>query len=168
MNPLAQIEDLLSRYRPKGVLIDTNILLLYFLGAIDPARITRFRRTKQFRLEDYDILRTVLSGFKKLVTTPNVLTEVSNLLGELADPGRTCCFDKLRDRISVLEEHYFESRELARTDEFVKMGLTDAAIFRLVRGHYLVLTEDFHLSQYLLSAGADAINFNHIRPFGWK
>jgi hypothetical protein len=38
----------------------------------------------------------------------------------------------------------------------------------LVKNRYLLLTDDFRLSQYFASAGGDAINFNHIRTASWN
>ena len=43
----------------------------------------------------------------------------------------------------------------------------DTGILRLARGKYLVLTDDFRLSQYLQKMEIDVLNFNHIRPLGW-
>lgn len=42
------INSLIRRYHQKGILIDTNILLLYFVGTVNRERITRFNRTQQF------------------------------------------------------------------------------------------------------------------------
>ena len=39
---------------------------------------------------------------------------------------------------------------------------------QLVQGQYLVLTDDFRLSQYLPKIQVDAINFNHIRMYNWS
>jgi hypothetical protein len=72
-----EIESLFSRYRQKGVLVDTNILLLYFVGATNRERISRFNRTQNFIPEDYDLLLQVLGYFQTIATTPNILTEVS-------------------------------------------------------------------------------------------
>jgi rRNA-processing protein FCF1 len=66
-----------------------------------------------------------------------------------------------------MEEHYVASQEVAAEDEFIKIGLTDASIFKLPKDQYLVLTDDFRLSQSLQHKGIDVINFNHIRPLGW-
>jgi len=34
--------SLLETYRQKGILVDTNILLLYFVGSVNPKRISQF------------------------------------------------------------------------------------------------------------------------------
>lgn len=76
---------LLRRHRTTGVVLDTNILLLYFVGLLDPQAIPKFKRTDTFVVEDYYTLLAVLQFVSKPITTPNILTEVSNLLGQLPE-----------------------------------------------------------------------------------
>ncbi|MEW6130426.1 MAG: PIN domain-containing protein [Acidobacteriota bacterium] len=161
------IKNLISRYVEKGILIDTNVLLLYFIGRCDPNQISKFKRTRQFVIEDYELLIDLLHSFKKIITTPNILTEVSNLSGQLGEPFKTEFFTHFVSEISTLEEHYVASQEAIKIEEFVKVGLTDSCIFDLSKDKYLVLTDDFKLSQYLQKKSIDVINFNHIRPLGW-
>ena len=72
----------LQYFKNNCVVIDTNILLLLFIGTYDKHLITTFKRTKQYTEDDYDILQTSLEG-KTLVTTPNILTEISNFAFQL-------------------------------------------------------------------------------------
>ena len=160
--------DLLTKYRRKGLLVDTNLLLLYFVGACKRDHISRFKRTKQFATEDWSTLLGIFRLFKPIVTTPNILTEVSNLAGQLEEPLRTRCFELFARGIALLHEEYLPGAELAQTSAFPRFGITDAGVLQLAKGNYLVLTDDFRLSQYLQSQGADAINFNHIRVAGWE
>ena len=162
-----EIHRLVVRYARRGILIDTNILLLYFLGSFDPYLISNFKRTLQFTIEDYNTLLLLLQPFDRLVTTPNILTEVSNLSGQLGEPARTAYFSILAKQITLMEEHYIASRESVAEEEFIKIGLTDVCILKLPKDQYLILTEDFRLSQYLQHKSIDVINFNHIRPLGW-
>jgi rRNA-processing protein FCF1 len=159
---------LIQKHRKTGVLVDTNVLLLYFLGRFSPQEIPRFKRTRQFTVEDYGMLHLMLQSFEKLLTTPNVLTEVSSFSGQLADPLRTLFFKKFASEIALLEERYVESGRIADLPEFVRLGLTDTGILSLSRGSHLVLTDDFPLSQRLQAAGIDVINFNHVRLLGWQ
>lgn len=77
------LEQLLIEYRTEGVVADTNLLLLYVVGAHDPERIGRFPRTDTYTEDDFDLLERLLGYFETAVTTPPILTEVSNLLGQL-------------------------------------------------------------------------------------
>ena len=70
---------LFQSYKQKGILIDTNILLLWFVGTVNRSRISQFNRTEKFLPEDYDLLVRILSYFSKIVTTPNVLRILLNM-----------------------------------------------------------------------------------------
>jgi len=162
------IEALFSRYRQKGVLVDTNILLLYFVGATNRERISRFNRTQNFIPEDYDLLLQVLSYFQTVATTPNILTEVNSLANQLGEPDRSQCFALFAQGISTFEETYLESRGVVMDQQFTKFGLTDCGILSLARDQYLVLTDDLRLADYLQRQEIDTVNFNNLRVFGWQ
>ena len=162
---IEEIRRLISRYVRKGIFIDTNILLLYLIGSYDPNLISRFKRTVQFTTEDYDTLMLLLHPFERFITTPNVLTEVSNFSGHIGEPIRTLYFQTFAEKIAMMEEQYIASSEAAAREEFIKVGLTDAGIFKLPQDQYLILTDDFRLSHYLQKKGIDVINFNHVNPF---
>lgn len=162
------IRSLFWQYRQKGILVDTNILLLWFVGTVNRSRISKFNRTEKFIPEDYDTLLQILSFFQKIVTTPNILTEVNSLLNQLGEPERSQCLTIFAQGIARLDEFYLESINVANTDNFAKFGLTDCAIVNLSRDRYLVLTDDLKLANYLQREGIDTINFNNIRTYGWK
>ncbi len=80
---MSEAETLLARYKRKGVLVDSNLLLLLFVGLFDPARIKKFKRTGHFSEVDFRLLVNFLAYFDKAITTPHILTEVSNLAGPI-------------------------------------------------------------------------------------
>ncbi|MEH1968772.1 PIN domain-containing protein [Nostoc sp.] len=165
------IASLVRRYSQKGILIDTNILLLFLVGNVNRERITRFNRTQQFIPEDYELLLAFIASFQKLVTTPNILTEVNSLANQLGEPERSQCFAifaQFVKNVALLDEYYVKSLDAVNTDKFIKFGLTDSGILTLSKGKYLVLTDDFKLASYLQSVEVDVINFNNIRIFNWK
>jgi len=159
--------EIVQRYRSRGVLVDTNILLLYFVGGFAPSLIPRFKRTKTFVVEDYELLTRLLSRFHRIVTTPNVLSEVSSLSAQMGDPLKTKYFEHFAQRIAALDEHYVRSADAVTVRHFAKLGLTDSAIMDLAAGSYLVLTDDTTLYLFLENEGIDVVNFNHIRPLEW-
>jgi hypothetical protein len=163
LNPY--LETLISKYRDRGVLIDSNLLILYFVGEYSPELISRLRRTKQFCFHDYCLLKAIMGCFKTKVTTPNILTEVSNLAGDIPKRLRERFFRASRAHIEALEELYLASSKAAASVAFLRFGLTDAVVAALANQRYLVITADFPLTNYLVSIKADAINFNHNRTF---
>jgi hypothetical protein len=150
--------QLIQRYSKHGIIIDTNILLLFFIGN------SKHRRTSQYLPTDYDLLLKFLKRFQnRIVTTPNILTEVSNLLGNCSTPDQKKLWSEFTSKISVLGEKYLVSQLISQTPMFSKFGLTDSAIIELVKEKYLVLTDDAMLFQYLEKSRIDVINFTHLR-----
>ena len=159
--------ELLYRYKNKGILIDTNLLLVYFVGSYDSARIPRFKRTMAFTVEDFYTLLEVFRFFDKVVTTPNILTEVNSLSNQLPEDIRPLYYSEVSKHIAILEEQYITSIRISSLEHFKKFGLTDSGIVDLVKDKYLVLTDDLKLAIYLQNVGIDAINFNNIRTLNW-
>jgi hypothetical protein len=159
------IQGLIRRYANKGAFIDSNLLLLLLIGTIDESFIKTFKRTQKYQIEDFYALAELLSKFSMLCTTPNILTEVSNLANALKSERKSLFFNLLSDRIKKLDEQYLPSENIAGSSEFIKFGLTDSVLIKLSIRGILLITDDFPLAQYADSAGADVINFNHIRQF---
>lgn len=161
-------KSLINKYKPKGILVDTNILLLWVIGSVNRQRISQFNRTEKFTLEDYDNLVRFLTSFSKIITTPNILTEVNSLASKINEPERSQCFEKLAESLSSealiqLDEYYIMSSIATRVNGFNRFGLTDCGILELARNQYLVLTDDLKLAVHLQSFDVDTINFNLLR-----
>jgi rRNA-processing protein FCF1 len=160
--------ELVYRYQSRGLLIDTNLLLVYFVGCYDPSYIQRFKRTWTFTVEDFEALRRVFLFFKRVITTPNILTEVNSLSNQLPEAVKINYYAKATEQIIEIEEHYKESSKVCSLEHFGKFGLTDSGIIDLVKNKYLVLTDDFRLANYLQTVGIDVINFNNVRMLNWR
>lgn len=158
---------LVQTYKGRGLLVDTNILLLYCVGTCDPRLITTFKRTQQFTLEDFDLLRRLFNWFGTIVTTPNILTEVHNLAGQLPTDQVRMWRRQFRNRISNLSEEYLSSVQTSESPQYLNCGLTDAGVIEISRGRLLALTDDLKLFVALQSEGVDAVNFNHLRTSNW-
>ena len=163
-----EFERLLNAYRSKGVLVDSNLLLLYFVGLFDPSRISTFKRTASFSAGDFHLLNKLLGQFHRVVTTPNILTEVNSLSNQLPERAKETYYFVFSRVVTVLEEHYVRSAQAVTLPSFARFGLTDSAITELARSQYLVLTDDLKLAIYLQTNGVDAINFNHLRVLNWQ
>lgn len=152
-----------GRRRHGAVFIDTNLLLVLIVGALDPNQIERFKRTNAYTREDYLLLTAFVGNFSKMLTTPNVLTEVSNLLGQLSEPLRRRALAALGVLSGTTHENYLPTATLAADPSFPVLGVADASILGSIDGHVTVLTDDFPLYQRLASTGAEVINFHHLR-----
>lgn len=149
----------------KGLLVDTNVLLLLLIGSLDSKLIRNFKITANqgFDEADFNLLRSFVGKFQSIITTPHILTEVSNHADKIKGDIRKRIFGKLVSLIGQLDECSESSKALAKSDAFVRFGLTDTAISSLASKNFLVLTVDFPLAGYLKKKNVDVINFNHLR-----
>ena len=162
---LEYVLPLVQKYRNKGLLIDTNLLLLLVIGAAVPETLATFKPLKNqgFSQTDYSILARFASRFTKLITTPHVLTEVSNHCDKLKGDHRLQFCDGIVPFIKRLKEETVEAAILCQRERFVDFGLTDMAIAEISPDSFLVATVDFELCGYLNEKNVDAVNFNHLR-----
>lgn len=162
------LEQHLIEHRTEGVIIDTNLLLLYVVGTQNPERIRRFPRTDTFTTDDFDLLDRLFGYFETVVTTSSILTEVSNLLGQLPKQPRRECMKLLRVLIPELNEKYRAAEAVCDHPYFVQFRLTDAGIADLAADSHLVITDDLPLYHRLVNDDRQAaINFNHLRTANW-
>lgn len=151
----------LTEHRHKGALIDANLLLVYVVGQTDERLLKRNHHTKQFA-DDFPLIKRIVEHFSVIYTTPNIVTEVSNLGKNLKDGF----FDTLATVVNNLDETYCSSKIAVADRCFRKLGLTDAGISHLASG-CLVVTADFALYRILRNRNVKAVNFNHLRQASW-
>ncbi len=155
--------EMVRKYARRGILVDTNILLLHVVGSYSPALVPKFKRTQGFSEQDFVLLEMVLGEFDRVITTPNVLTEVSDLADGVPVGDREGVGRAFIAAIGTALEIHTPSVDVTADPNFLKYGLADTNILLVARGNYLVLTDDFRFSGALAGAGVDVINFNHIR-----
>jgi hypothetical protein len=160
---MTEAERLVGKHRRNGLLIDSNLFLLLLVGSTREQRIPRFDRTQKYTVRDFRLLREFVSQFETVVTTPHVLTEVSNL-ASLKGRELLAVRTRFRQIVDRTEELYEQSRNIMADAAFAKLGLADAAIRVAANRPLLVVTDDLALYHYLSTSGLDAINFNHVRP----
>ena len=115
----AELLLLIEKHRANGLLIDTNILLVLLVGRTNPKRIPEFQRTQSCTADEYELLERLVSQFKTIITTPHLLTEVSNL-DPLNGKERVKFQNLYRECVASAQEFYDESRSL--TTETIGSG----------------------------------------------
>ena len=149
--------------RRQGLLIDTNLLVLFAVGSVNRARIANFKRTRQYTIDDFDLLRRVLDQWKPIYTVAHLLAEVSNLT-DLSGPERPRVRQVLKETIGLLTEADVSSAKAANDPVYPRLGLVDAAIATVARSNgCTVLTDDLDLYLMLQRDKVQALNFTHFR-----
>lgn len=156
---------LIKRHRAKGVLVDTNLLVLFLVGLVNRRRILNFKRTSGFTLADYDLLLRILEWFGNLIVKPHILSQVSDLI-DLSGRELTMVRDSFKLLVERADERYDASKSIVSDSAFASLGLADAAIVALCSRGLLVLTTDAKLHPTLQTRGIDALNFNRLRLVG--
>lgn len=146
----------------RSVLLDSNTLLLWIVGNLQPGKVGT-GRLRAFDLDDLGRLSEFLDNYQKHVTLPNILTEVSNLLGSgnqlMASGGP----EALAHYASKVAEQYQPSLEVVRSEGFLSLGLTDAAILSLQHSGLTVFTVDHELFGRLAERGVKVVNLFHYK-----
>ena len=145
------------------LLIDAELLLVLIVGGAEPAHIERWHRTRAYSQADFRHLSSIAGSYDVLAVTPNVLTEVSNFVGQLGDPLRWRVLQVLAALIQQFTEHYIPSRAILQRPEFRWLRLTDMSIMLAAELDLTVLTADALLWDTLTKQDIQAINYNHLR-----
>jgi hypothetical protein len=113
-----------------------------------------------FEPEDFDFLIRLLIA-AEVVLTPNTLTEASNLLRQIDEPARSEIGLVFQVYIRRARECYVESSNAIKRKEFIRLGLTDAALLQLE--DVVILTADLDLYLAACRDRRPALNFFHLK-----
>jgi hypothetical protein len=144
------------------LLLDTNLLLFFLAMHVDLAILREFKRLSSFRGSDLKPLQDLVEEFSALITTPHVLTEVSNFIDQAPIKWRPQLIGALRTFIMDQEEYFQASSSLARMPEFAHLALAETALVALSR-RASVATLDYDLYWRIVQSGGAAIDFNLVR-----
>lgn len=147
------------------LLVDANLLILIVVGSIAPERIERFARTKRYTNDDFNLAREFIARFRWTVTTPHILSQVSDLLqfqrahSELG----AAIIAALRHIYAATVELHVPARNLAREPRYPEIGLADCSVMDAADRGCTIFTDDLVLHNIALSRGYKSINFTEYR-----
>lgn len=152
--------------KSKNVLLDANLLTMYLVAQLGDGEVESFKRTREYTTADAQILDKTLLGFKSIVTTPQVLTETANLLDWFEGAKRQVLFGYLSHFIIQVDEKYLTAKQIIISPAFIKLGLSDAALYDICHlDKCVLLTADLDLYGFAAGHGIEAINFTHLRHY---
>lgn len=153
MYDLDTVELYIYKYRPDGLIIDTNLLILFLVGKFDESFIEKCELLKGYYcIKDYNLLCQIIKRFKKIVITPHIITELSNLSKkEFRDQSLLSYFSVFINlcKESFLEENNVNLKDILEVDLVIvaDFGFTDVAIYQLSKnGNFAVITSDGRFS----------------------
>ncbi len=147
----------------KTIALDANLLVLLVVGLTETKYISAYRRLKGYSAVDFELLAALISESAGVAVTPNALSEASNLLRQINEPAKTQIAIAFRELIKKTNEIYVTSADASSRSEFLRIGLSDSALLEVSKKNIVVLSADLELYLAALTAGYEAVNFNHVR-----
>jgi len=146
-----------------AVLFDTNLLVLLIAGTIKPALVGTHRRLRAFSDQDYQNLSAIAARYAEHVSTPNILTEASNLLGSSDQEMFPGAGVALANYCARLREIYVPSEAVMSEGVYLRFGLADAGIVDVALRHRIhVMTAEYALHGILVRSGGTSVNLRHL------
>jgi hypothetical protein len=156
------ISFLIKKYKNKGIVVDTNLLLLLAVGLYDPRRISSFKRTSKFNAQMFGLVKQIVEQFEQRYTTPYIITELDNLSRYLDQREWVAIAAVIRELLlpSVIELYTESSILLANENLHSAIGVTDSSISQIPQT--LIFTDDLPFAARMQGMGRDVLNFSHL------
>ena len=177
MYSFEEIEKYRAKYLPQGIIVDTNIFILFLIGNYDPNFIKDCKAlndsNKKYSIDDFELLKKILKVFNRMVITPQVIAEISNLSITKSGLYGERFLQYLRAVVKILrevEEHYEACKCLWGMEIGVvgRFGFVDMTMFELSKNINMpILTDDLPFFLYCSEKQRPSINFEYIKnlPF---
>lgn len=167
-----QVVYLQLRYiKMRDVTIDTNILVLYIIGLIDPEQISKHKRTSIYNEADFVLVQHMLQN-SNIITAPNIFTEVDNLLNDsLKKNYQHKYLQLIKSVVNTSIEKYIESKKATQNKYFDYLGLTDSIILMLAKISELLISGDSKLCDHAKALKIRVFDFKEYKNDlleGWK
>lgn len=164
---------LASRLAGRELLLDSNLLLLLLFGLVRPESVGG-KRLERYSMRQFQTLCEIVSSGRKIVVTPHVLAETSNLIRAAlyGEPQHNALALLTLEELSwedasgrqsrvVLERH--APRELLNPEWVRNLGVTDAGLlFAAAESEPVLVTDDLDLYLGALRLDREAENFSHV------
>ena len=154
------------------LVLDTNLLILLFVGYFDAEHIDSCPRLNAFTKSDYFLLLEILKNFEpEIVITPHVLSELSNLSKRkmALDDRMQDYFTMVIEKLKAFHEEHIPLIDLIGLDlnAIVSIGFSDITIIEAAKKlGAIILSNDFDMVNHALGQSLWAINFTNIRTAG--
>jgi len=143
----------------RDVIIDTNIFILFLAGQINENRIENYTRNSLYKREDYYFLLSILSGYDRIITSPNILTEVDNILNRITGEDKYKYLVLVKTIYKQTIEKYIETETVAQNWFFDTLGITDSSILMMAKNCELLISGDSSLCDYAKSLNINTFDF---------
>jgi rRNA-processing protein FCF1 len=147
-----------------GVVIDSNLLIVLLIGLHDKNQISKSNLTSGFTEDDFEVIRNVAWKSVKVIITPHILAELSNLLvdrtrGKRGEILHSPYLEKTIGLLREAEEKYISKNDIIDCEESPRLGFTDLAVAQVAaKTKCAVLTNDGELYEKLVEMSCAVAN----------
>lgn len=151
---------MIEKYRSRGLLLDSNLLLLHLVGTVNASLVGvgGYGRLSGFGIRQTLILQQLIATFVRVVTTAHVLTEVSNLVNDLHGVRKAQVLGAFVSTLEMISEQDISSYKAGRRSEFSYLGLTDSVLTEM-SGSFLIVSNDGRMVDMLRQHGVEALKW---------
>ena len=144
----------------RPVLVDTQLLVLLTVGVTDWRLIERHKRTRDaYTRSDFHLLLDLLGHDPRFVFCAHVAAETSNLVGQYREPDRSRLMSVLQTLLNNSKEPGIACQAAMEEQEFLPLGLADAAQLVLCTGETVLLSDDELLVRAAAARGLKVVYF---------
>jgi len=143
----------------RDVIIDTNIFILFLAGQINENRIKNYTRNSLYTKEDYYFLLNVLADYDRIITSPNILTEVDNILNRIGGEDKYKYLVLVKTMYKQTIEKYIKTEKITQNWYFDSLGITDSSILMMAKDCELLISGDSSLCDHAKSLNIKTFDF---------
>jgi hypothetical protein len=143
----------------RDVIVDSNIFILFLAGQINENKIERYTRSSLYTREDYYFLINILSNYDRIITSPNILTEVDNILNRITGEDKYKYLLLVKSIYKQTIEKYIETETVAKNWFFDILGITDSSILMMAKDCELLISGDSSLCDHAKSLNIKTFDF---------
>lgn len=159
----------LVTYFRKGIILDTGPLLFFLAGNYNFDSISRTPLTKEYTQEDFLLLQNFIGKFRKIITTPQILAEVSDIAENKLDRGFSDFIKKIIEILLDSEEVHIEKNKILVNEQIGKFGVTDVSIIlSSEKNNQFILTKDLDFALLCQSKNLPVLHFDWLRGSFWS
>jgi hypothetical protein len=143
----------------RDVIIDTNIFILFLAGQINENKIKNYTRNSLYTKEDYYFLLNILSNYDRIITSPNILTEVDNILNRITGEDKYKYLILVKTIYKQTIEKYIKTETISQNWYFDTLGITDSVILMMAKESELLISGDSSLCDHAKSLNIKTFDF---------
>lgn len=152
----------------KKLILDTNVLLLLFIGMNDISSLSKYGCTQKYTEDDYRLLLKILGFFEsEIVITPHTIAEFSNFFKrDIKNPKLHHYMVMVMDKLKNYKEEYISLKELLKIEvkALVSFGFPDMSIIEAaIKIDAVILTDEVNLCDHANLKRIPNIRFSALR-----